>query len=68
MRIEQEEIHAVEPDTIDLGIGSQIEHRIQVNARFGAGAALADEPGPHGVVKFWEIAVTVLRAHNGSIG
>ena len=52
VRVEQEEVDAVELDAVDLGAGGQVEHRVEVDAGFGAGAAFADEAGPHGVVKF----------------
>ena len=52
VRVEQEQVHAVELDAIHLGLGRQVEHRVEVNARFSAGAAFADEAGPHGVVEF----------------
>ena len=64
VRIEKEQVHPVEPDAIHLGPGGEIEHGVQVNARLGTGAALADQAGPHGIVKFWVVAPAVLRAHN----
>ena len=51
MRVEEEEVHAVELDAVDLGRGGQIEHGIQVDGRLGIGA-FADQAGPHGVVDF----------------
>jgi hypothetical protein len=67
VRIEQKQIHAVEFDSVHLGFRREVEHRIELDARLGAGAALADQPGPHGVVKLGEIAVRVLRAHKSCI-
>ena len=56
--IEQEQIDAVEFHAVDFGLGGQVEHCVEVDERFGTRAALADEAGPHGVVKF---RVVVLR-------
>ena len=38
-------------DAVDRGLRRQIEHRVQIDRRFGARAALADETGPHRVVQ-----------------
>ena len=55
--IEEEDVDAVEFDAVDAGLGGQVEHGVEVDRRLGAGAALADEAGPHGVVK---LGVVVL--------
>ena len=55
VRVVEEEIHAIELHAVDLGLGGEVEHGVEVDARFGAGAALADEAGPHGVVKFRKV-------------
>ena len=38
-------------DAVDLGRGRQVEHRVEIDRRLGSPVALADEAGPHGVVK-----------------
>ncbi len=55
MRREQKQIDAVELDAVDLGLGRQIEHGVQVDKRLGAGGTLADDAGPGGVVQFGEL-------------
>jgi hypothetical protein len=55
VRFEQEDVDAIEPGAVDLGLGGQIEHGVEVDAGFGAGTAFADEAGPHGVVKLGEV-------------
>jgi hypothetical protein len=55
MGIEEEDIDTIEPGPVHLCFGCQLEHRIQVDAWFGAGAAFADKAGPHRVVKFGKI-------------
>jgi hypothetical protein len=52
--VEEENIDAIEFNAVDLGFGGEVEHGIEVDARFSAGAALADKAGPHGVVQFGE--------------
>ena len=61
--VEEEKIHAVELDPVHLGLGREVEHGIEVNTGFGAGAAFADEAGPHGVVQFWIVVAAVFCAH-----
>ena len=68
MRVEEEQVHAIEFNSIDLGASGQVEHGIEVNAGFGAGAAFADEARPHCIVEFGIIAVAVLRAHKMLFG
>ena len=63
VRVEEKQVHALELDAIHFRPGGQLEHGIEVQARFGARAAFAHQAGPHGVVKFWIVAVTVLCAH-----
>ena len=50
VRIEEEQIDAVELDAVDLGLGGEVEHRVEIDRRLGAGSAFADEPGPHRVM------------------
>src|SRR4029077_2181160 len=59
----EKEVNAIEFDTIHGGIGSEFEHGIEVNGRFGAVTAFADEAGPHGVMKFGIVAMTMFSAH-----
>ena len=63
VRVEQKQIDAIELDAIDFRFGGEVEHGIEVDARFRAGAAFADEAGPHGIVEFGKITVSMLRAH-----
>ena len=44
VRIEEEQIEAVEPHAIDFGRGRQIEHRIQIDGRLAA-SPLPTTPG-----------------------
>ena len=60
VRIEEEQIDAVELHAVHLGGGGQIEHRVEIDRRLGVRAALADQAGPHGVVNR---GILVLRAH-----
>ena len=39
----------------DVGLRRQVEHRVEIDRRFGARTALADQAGPHGVVKRWDM-------------
>jgi hypothetical protein len=55
VRIVEEQIDAVELHAADLGLGGEVEHGVEVDEGFRAGAALADEAGPHGVVQFGEV-------------
>jgi hypothetical protein len=64
VRIVEEEIDTVELDAVDLGLGRHVEHRVEVDERLAAGAALADEAGPHGIMK---LGVVVCR-HGGEYG
>ena len=45
VRGEQEQVDAVELDAVDLGLGGQVEHRVEVDERLGAGRALPTTPG-----------------------
>ena len=58
---EQEQVEAVELDAVDLGRGGQVEHRVEVDRRLRL-LALADHPGPGGVVQLRE-GVRVAAAH-----
>ena len=55
MRVEQENVHAVEVDPVHLGCGGQIEHRVEADKRFAGRAPFANEARPHCVVQFWEM-------------
>ena len=50
VRIEEEEIDAVELDAVHLRLRGVVEHRLEIDRRLGAGSALADETGPHRVM------------------
>ena len=50
VRIEEEQIDAVELDAVHLRLRGVVEHRVEIDRRLGAGSALADEPGPHRVM------------------
>jgi hypothetical protein len=60
VRVEKEQVNAIEFLAVDFGFGGAVEHRIEVDARLGARAALADEAGPHGVMQFREIVFGVV--------
>ena len=62
VRIEQENIDAIKPNPVDFRASGQIEHRVQVDGRFGARAAFADQAGPHGIVELGK-GIGVLCAH-----
>ena len=47
---EEEQVDAVELDSVDLGGGGQVEHRVEVDGRLGV-RPLADHTGPDGVVE-----------------
>src|SRR5262245_43078975 len=64
MRVEEENIHAIELDAVHLGFGGEVKHRVEVNARLGARTAFADQSGPHGVVQFR--VVVGMVAHGSS--
>ena len=51
VRIEQEQVDAVELDAVDLRVRGQVEHRVEIDRRLGVRAAFADEARPHRVVK-----------------
>ena len=51
VRVEQEQVDAVELDAVHLGGGGEVEHGVEVDGRFRV-RPFADEAGPHGVVKF----------------
>ena len=46
-----------------IGVGGEVEHFIQINGRFRAGTAFADETRPHGIMEFGIITFGMLRAH-----
>ncbi len=52
VRMEQEQIDAFELLTVDVGGGGQLEHAVEADRRMVGARLLADEAGPHGVVKF----------------
>ncbi len=52
MRIEKEQIHAIELHAVDLRRRGEIQHGIEINGRFSARTALAHQAGPHGIVQF----------------
>src|SRR5690606_9968111 len=47
----EKQVHAVEPGAVHLRLRGEIQHRVEVDGRLGAGTALADETRPHRVVK-----------------
>src|SRR5688572_3516953 len=53
MWVEEKEVHAIELHTVHRGVGGEKQHGIQINTWLSAGTALADQPRPHCVVKFW---------------
>lgn len=55
VRLEEEDINAVELHSVDLGLGCQVEHCVEVNAWLGSGAAFAHKAGPHGIVQLRKI-------------
>src|SRR5262249_40068648 len=48
----EEDVDPIEPGAVDLRRSGQVEHRIQVDGRLGAGAPFADNAGPHRVMEF----------------
>ncbi len=46
-----EEVDAVELLAVDLGLGGELEQGVERDDRLAVGGALADDAGPHGVVK-----------------
>ena len=42
VRVEKKNVHSVELDAVHFGLRCQIEHRVQIDERFGAGAAGPD--------------------------
>ena len=68
VRDEEEQVEAVEPDALELGVGRQVEHGIEVDGRLAA-VALAHHAGPRRIVKF-RIVVGMLVGHgeNGGKG
>ena len=57
----EEEIESVEADALELGVGREVEHRVQIDRRFGPGA-FADHARPGSVVKFG-VVVGVFVGH-----
>ena len=49
VRVEEKQIDAVELDAVHFGRRRHVEHRVEVDRRLGI-RALADQPGPHGVM------------------
>src|SRR4029079_16614177 len=70
VRIAQEEIDTVEPRPVrELRLRRQVEHRVEIDRRLGAGPALADQSGPHGVVECWlRVSHLHLRGASGLPG
>ncbi len=60
MRLEEEQVDAVEAHALDFGVGRQIEHRIQIDGRLSA-RPFADDARPCGVVKFGVIVGMVVH-------
>ena len=50
VRVEQEQVDALEADAVDVGGRRQVEHRVEIDRRLRVGP-LADEPRPHRVVQ-----------------
>ena len=50
MRVVKKQVHPIEFHAIDGCIRSQQQHGVQVDARFGAGAAFAHQTRPHRVM------------------
>src|SRR5205823_5013128 len=65
MRIEQKEIDAFEPYAVDVGLGCQIEHRVQIDRRLGA-RPFSDEPRPHRVMQSRVFMRHFLRSASAS--
>ena len=61
VRLGQEQVHAIELPAIDLGIGSQVKHRLEGDGRFVIRpvSALAHDTRPSGIVQFWEVVAVV---------
>jgi hypothetical protein len=51
VRIEEEKIDAVEFRSVDARLGSEVEHRIEIDEGFGPRAAFADKTWPHCIVE-----------------
>jgi hypothetical protein len=58
VRIEQEEVKAIELSSIDFGSSRQVEHGIQIDRRFGT-LAFADDTGPGRIVELGEAVAHV---------
>jgi len=54
VRFEEEDVDAVELDPVDLGVGGEVEHGIEVDGGLGV-RSFPDQSWPHGVVQFWEL-------------
>ena len=52
LNVEQEDVDAFKLDSVDLGRGGQVQHRVEVERRLCARRSLAHQAGPHGVMKF----------------
>ena len=66
VRVEQEEVHAIELGSVGIvqfGRGSQPQHGVQADGRFGI-RPFAYQTGPHGVVDAGEIVVRIRGAHD----
>jgi hypothetical protein len=62
VRQREEDIDAVEADAVHLGRRRHVEHRFQIDMRFGVRPSLADQTRPHRVVQF-RICVLIFSAH-----
>ena len=65
MRVEEEQIDAVEPHALDFGVGGQVEHGIQVDRRFAA-RPFADNARPCGIVEFGVVVGMAAHGREGS--
>ena len=57
MRIGEPEIDALELLAVSSGVGRELEEPVERNDRLAVRRALADDAGPHGVVKFGVVVV-----------
>jgi hypothetical protein len=63
MRVEEEQIHAIEPRAVHLGGGGQAQHGVQIDGRLGI-RAFAHQAGPHGVVDAGKVRVRTRHTHD----
>ena len=60
MRIEKEDINAIESNAIDFGFGGQVEHRVEVDAGSAPGLPLPTRPGHMALCSFGKVALAVF--------